>query len=717
MKFLSLVTLLAFASAALAAQTPTQFRTDSILWGKSGSTANKSLLFDFGLGASNPSLFSDNATNALNYNKNIFNLGDGTSALKKILANTGGSPAPAISFNSTNGDWEFSNDGTNFSSFGSGSGSGAGINILANPGFETGVSQGWTNTGGTFAPATGSNILIGRGSAAFTASATGQSFQSTLTVIPNGLYGQPCAASMLYLGGSSNLTFEVLDGSSNVLATQVLTAATVPTTVSVPLICPSSGSMQVVVSSSAASALLAADQMTLGTNPLSQVAQSQLLGAVSISGCAAPWSNTTTSFSAFAAQTGCVYTTVGSAQAPGSMIPAITFPSIPAGELILQYEGTTESTTQSHSSYFQFTDGTNVARETSVIISSAGGTIESNGLFQSIKYTTPQSNVTLQIYSKVDSGGTARIYSTAVNPGVIKVYFFPASPNTAVNVAQVPASWSGYQINTGGWISTSGTPVDPTAGAGITLTQTTNRNFGTVTSAAGSLPGVAWTPPVAGIYHVAAPVVVYENGAGNPFVRLVDGSGTIIDPGRYTTSNNTDQTVPLQGDYLVTNAGVPITFKLQLAFSGGTSAGIGAANLGAAIQWTISNADFNSAVPVFPGSVTSSSAGVLRLESARFGGSTVVSSCTSSPCTIYAGATPAITSVTRSGTGVYQALFSAGTFSVMPTCTCTQDFAGTNGPCLTDYNSSTTTSVQFRAINGSNVAADNPMSITCIGSH
>lgn len=711
MKFLSLVTLLAFASAALAAQTPTQFRTDSILWGKSGSTANKSLLFDFGLGASNPSLFSDNATNALNYNKNIFNLGDGTSALKEILANTGGSPAPAISFNSTNGDWEFSNDGTNFSSFGSGSGSGAGINILANPGFETGVSQGWTNTGGTFAPATGSNILIGRGSAAFTASATGQSFQSTLTVIPNGLYGQPCAASMLYLGGSSNLTFEVLDGSSNVLATQVLTAATVPTTVSVPLICPSSGSMQVVVSSSAASALLAADQMTLGTNPLSQVAQSQLLGAVSISGCAAPWSNTTTSFSAFAAQTGCVYTTVGSAQAPGSMIPAITFPSIPAGELILQYEGTTESETQAHSSYFQFTDGTNVARETSVIISSAGGTIDSNGLFQSIKYTTPQSNVTLQIYSKVDSGGTARIYSTAVNPGVIKVYFFPASPNTAVNVAQVPASWSGYQTNTGGWSQSTTGFLDTSAGTGISLTQITNRNFGTVSNAGSSLPGITWTPSVAGMYHVSADVTLSESSSGNPSARLVDGSSFIIDPGKTTTSNNNDQIVPLKGDYLVTTAGSPVTFKVQTAASSGNTLIAPGISGTAAIQWTISNADFNSAAPLLSGSVTSSSAGVERIESAS-----VYPNCTSDPCTIASGS-PGITIIDWSGTGGYVAHFPSS-FSSLPRCQCTAYSVAAGGSANCGGIIVTQTSMTFSTYLSSTGAASNgQFSISCEGPH
>ncbi len=130
---------------------------------------------------------------------NTFRLGDGNPALdKKVIFNQGTSPYPTLKWNSASSTLQFSNDGVTFSDLGSGSGSGQGFNVLVNPDFESGIVQGWTNSGGTFAAvSSGSNLLLGKGSATFTASGSGQFVASSAYLVPNGLLGRACAVSML----------------------------------------------------------------------------------------------------------------------------------------------------------------------------------------------------------------------------------------------------------------------------------------------------------------------------------------------------------------------------------------------------------------------------------------------------------------------------------------------------------------------------------------
>lgn len=160
----------------------------------------------------------------------------------------------------------------------------------------------------------------------------------------------------------------------------------------------------------------------------SNAPKAQLLGTVTMTGCASYWSSSSTAFADFTAQTGCTYTTTGQAQAPSTMIPAIKFPSMAAGDYRLEYEGSIFANVVAKASNFQFWDGTNTARESSNIsVSTSTGTanINGTGFSQTISYPTAQSNVTLSIRIKVDSGGTGGLYGTTSVPGVIRVWYFP----------------------------------------------------------------------------------------------------------------------------------------------------------------------------------------------------------------------------------------------------------------------------------------------------
>jgi hypothetical protein len=193
-------------------------------------------------------------------------MGRGTATDKSIVFDKGsGATNPAIKWNNTSSALQFTNDGTNYLDFGSGSGGSGGYSVLVNGDFETGVSTGWTYSGATVTAATsGSNLLIGGKSAVFDATANNEYIQSSDYTLPNGLLGRNCYAQILYKGGDSNLSLQVLDGSDNVLGSTALVAATNPVKAYFNFICPTSGSIQLKVKASADAAAIALDSMFLG---------------------------------------------------------------------------------------------------------------------------------------------------------------------------------------------------------------------------------------------------------------------------------------------------------------------------------------------------------------------------------------------------------------------------------------------------------------------
>lgn len=211
----------------------------------------------------------------------------GSSADKTIkLGNT-----REIRANETSGKLEFTNDGLNYKAIGSG-GAGGGENFNnaftddANPNAENGTSN-WTASAGDFfstadvsAWVTATSYSIGdkvvyqgkiyKANTAHTSTdfvsesgnwdeITGsdplesdQSFvwipsaqndyveSQTLSVAKDVFYGQPCEARIEYIGGDENLTLEILNGNSTVIASQSLPAHSLFGQESVFFICPSS---------------------------------------------------------------------------------------------------------------------------------------------------------------------------------------------------------------------------------------------------------------------------------------------------------------------------------------------------------------------------------------------------------------------------------------------------------------------------------------------
>lgn len=550
-------------------------------------------------------------------------------------------------------------------------GTGSGINILQsfNWNAELGATTNWTNSGGTFAvDSTVANVANGTYAFTFTASASGQTVLSNLTAIPAGLYGQNCLLEFYQKGFDANMTVQVTDG-TNVLLSRVLTAASLYTLQDMNFICPSSGSLQMKLVSTAASAQGWFDEVHLGSaDNLAQVSQASLVGQIKITGCAGSWTTTSTTFADFGVQTGCVYTVLNGSgiSAPSTMLPGLTFSSLAPGNYSLVYEGQVEQSVGGKDSWFVFTDGTTAANENSYITSNSTF-VAIPGIRQTISYSTPQTNVTLKIQAKNQSGGTAELTGTTASPGVISVYRFPLASQLAINPNLGPSSWSGFHDSTCSWsISTTTSFVDFPGDSTCVFGQNGNMNFGSVVSATSSgnnIPGIVFTPNRTGHYWICANTFATTTAGSR--LRLTDGTLTLA-TSTYSSSNNNSMLCSIYN--AISTAAITLKIQAVMISAGSiTAGGTSSAPAVNSVDWSIFAMDQSFPTPAYVGNVQSSTAGQLSLEYVSFGASTEPTACTASPCTMYRHSA-AVTSVTRTGTGNYSINFAAGTWSAPPVC-------------------------------------------------
>jgi len=226
-------------------------------------------------------------------------------------------------------------------------------------------------------------------------------------------------------------------------------------------------------------------------------------------------------------------------------------------------------------------------------------------------------------------------------------------------------SWSGYTNSiSGGCSTTSTTFADPSGCTGIALTELTNRNFGTVTTAGSSLPGITFTPAKSGRFFVCSTPAVSNSSAGADMsARLTDGT-TVFYQGSamsLSTANNASN-VAMCGIYNATSTS-PVTIKIQMATSTGTlkiATGIQGGGTVSNINWSIVALDQQIPAPVLVGSVTSNSTGGERIERAELN-CDAASSITSQSGTW-------LSAIGNRSTAACTITIASGIFSATPSC-------------------------------------------------
>lgn len=710
---IALITLFLPINTAFSQSTITSFATDKLKVGKKTSAGDKVIEFESNLGAANP----------------------------KIRVN----PATA--------QVQFANDGVNYVGIGSGSGSGGGgINVLQNAGFESGITNGWTNTGGTFSAVTaGANLLIETRSATFDASATSQSVQSTAYTVPNGLKGLPCSASILYLGGDANLSLQVFDGSV-VLANRTLVTATVPTFYPVPFVCPTSGTIQLRVISSADAALVSLDQMYLGQNNIFQLSQTYDFGSarqLGASGCIYS-ENTSTGLNnwvALGTGTGCnAWTTTGRINVVGTNDHRITASNIAAGTYKFTLTGPIiNGAVAGLQCQFRLSDGTNTFNPQFLGQSSGNPTI--NALHFEARYAAAQTGTVTWTIQAADSGGNSCGISNdaAGYEANWSVQYYPASNDQAARLDTltwiVDANISGANPSLGTAAVSTYTGIEngsltltnnsvPSAIAAQIPCSSTNAPTGVTCAVGNESLGVSFTVPQSGLIEACADFSwegnIAASGNVNSIFQIVEtpnNAQTILQEGKsrvQAKSNNAAgaPAFPLRvcGTLNLQQGQRTLRLMYEQAVTGTVNSSLIAADAAGTdgqrdVHWTVRPLTYGAgtAVGLLQGLVTSNSVGQERVER--------ISITNSGTPTIARQSGSWVTSLTDGGVGITTLVIPSGIFSDVPTCVCNNALNGGGATCKID-GVPTATSVQIRTYSesaGTLTLNDNDATVICMG--
>jgi hypothetical protein len=197
---------------------------------------------------------------------------------------------------------------------------------------------------------------------------------------------------------------------------------------------------------------------------------------------------------------------------------------------------------------------------------------------------------------------------------------------------------------------------------------------------------------------------------------LPAGAGTaMVIPGSYATNSTNAATYTMLAK--------PSVAYVNFGYANGTTSGMAwrngndfaVSNGQLSVNWTVQIQGWseNQNAPQLVGSVVAPSAtSVIRTESVVFGGSTIPSVCTVSPCTIYTG-TNGVSSVTRSGGGTYVVNFSSAWPTSWPPCTFQGSNLANSGMTVSIYQT-TSTSITIYTTGGAGLI-DELVTMTCIG--
>jgi hypothetical protein len=333
------------------------------------------------------------------------------------------------------------------------------INLLVNPSFEQG-KRGWTNSAGTWTiTKTASEINDSLSASKIALSAQSLSFSQSVTT-PSGIQKQG-VVGLTYKVDSAVTTFQVCSLVDAAEQTCVPSANLVLDglyhSIEIPVIFgAASAGIKVKSSSSTGNVFIDAAYVKrgIGGTPIS-IDQARLLGSINYAGTAScSWNSTSTSFANFAANASCPTATLtGSATAPGTKIPAIVFPSMPAGDYVIIATGTFAASNSATTMDFngRFSDGTNFTAPSVLAKAGTGGTanISSTGtLTGRLKYTTDQTNVTLNLQGLTTSGSNgADITNTTATTKAfeISVYYYPpVATSTLYSQASANTDWVAF---------------------------------------------------------------------------------------------------------------------------------------------------------------------------------------------------------------------------------------------------------------------------------
>lgn len=557
------------------------------------------------------------------------------------------------------------------------------------------------------------NTLDGVSSFRIDATASGQKVLFLASAFTKEVQGKNCEARFDYFGDASLYKAYIQFDSTVVSTESQLTNVTSGTQgISFNFPCYSSGSAVpsiVIESTSASAAAFNLGNFYIGeaTN-VGEVAQTSLVGTINwaiAAGCVWSWTATTAGVGSGIDAQCPTPTTTGNISAisssPNSVVEfrmnavaGRSYMIVPEGQFVNNTSSVVILT-------FYFTDGSVNTVGHSVW---SNGQPSSNGLAPQIYRPTTSGTKTISLFAKSNSATiNAQVYNQEGSGLRFSVYEIPSASEEIFKVGAPGLEWSAFtptvthgsggatNVTHQGWYRCDGSELElkyqstfsNTSAAfsvwyyglpsGFTaLTSVNNDNLGTVRL------DDAGTAAFSGI------------------IRIDTSTRLLI---QYQAISTHSGTAPLLANQNLTNA-LPFTWTtsdLLTAY--------------ARVPVTASSPCPRIAMPLLKQAVTTSSAGIERIERVK-----VATTCTSTPCTI-TNQSGGISSVTRGGGGNYTVNFVAGTFSQAPTCNVQTNylaFGSFRNAIITT--TPTTSSFSFNTfVTNTAVAEDSGFDIICMG--
>lgn len=658
---------------------------DKVTQGKSTAT-DKDYVFNIGAGANNPKLRGKASTNKL----------------------------------------QFAHDGTTFKDIGSGGGAGGGGVVLnTNTGFEEGLTA-WTASGGTFTlETTAANVGFATQAGAWNPSAASQTLSNDAITVPAGLFGKVCSLSWYYKGGDANLKAQVYDGSSVIAESAAMsTQATYSGKQVIYFTCPSSGTIQARFIASADAALVYFDDVKIGQESLFNVfPKSILYKGKHDKECTWTIAATVDVWGDPANDATCTLTQeknsgFGTVSTTGAATPGITFTAPETGVVEVCAFGAFISNNTNDYTATQLTDASNVQLSQNYTLTS--GTASNGYPMCGFLDVTKGASATAKVRVKTRNGTSTFTGFVAGNFNADAIqwsmkYVDYANTSEAISIDQsgwrIDANIGGANIDLG--TSTIATYTEVTdasldlvlapgsAGAEIPCSST-NPSSGLTCSAGSESVGLAFTPPSAGTYEVCSAVIHNANLAATgtaqvnfQLVETPNNAQTILQEGNQRNQSGMDTTSGALNlefpNYVCGVFNFADTSKRTIRLmreqvTGGTvnnnrvradrSTANGQRDIHFKVRRRVEFAD----VVKFTNMVTTGRALGLKIAFVGFGGVAENAQCTSSPCTIHYQSGE-VTSVTRTGGGLYNINWAANTWTQKPMCSAvTNSSSGSRNP-------------------------------------
>lgn len=683
-----------------------------------------------------------------------------TGAADKIielnLTKPGATANPKIRWNNSASQLQFSNNGTDYSSFGSGSGITG--NLLLNPSWELNTAN-WTASAGTYTRESGAANIVppGTGSGSWDADASADTLTSNATTITSGdgISGTNIAGSCTIkcATGTCTHSLQIYDG-TNILSTATITSSTTGfARTTINAVAPTSGTISLRLYANANEPIAYVTDCFLGKAEgynISQISQATLIGSAYFAPTAScVFTRTSTSLGALA-DTDCPGPTVEFNAGPGTIqttdanAPIVTVNNLPAGNYLVHFVGANYIGTSSQSAALAISDGT----------TQSGQAAANSGVNHSPFHITGVFNygVSGNRSFELFASSAANSFNIGVDDNNKRLYFYierlPSSSEIAYRADltnwKVDANIHGANPSLGTSAVSSYTGIE---NSGLTLVNNAGRNnltaqipcsstnspSGTTCSSGNESVGVSFTIPQ------ATDVLACASFAWNP---SSNASGVVFTAFQVVETPNNAQTISQEGNSRVQGGqnlnggtsiamGIPFRVCGNLSFAsagqktirlmyeqavagtvtGSTIAGDRSASGGQPdIHWEVYPINQAMNFPALVGSVTSNSTGQERIERAS------TTTCSSTPCTVTQSGSW-LTSISRASTGNYTLNIASGIFSSTPVCMITARYGGAGSYPFASVTTTTetATSVNFVTTDDAGTLRDSGLKVLCMG--